>query len=83
MRHNPADVYEVQPELCAGCLICQLRCSYAFHHEFNPSMARISIAPSGGIYGQGRMVSFTPECTACDLCVKHCGYGALKFRDQS
>ncbi|MBI4322604.1 MAG: hypothetical protein HY675_29285 [Chloroflexi bacterium] len=80
-RRNPLELYSINAELCTGCLICQLRCSLAFRREFNPSKARILIEPVDGVAGNGNIVTFTPECTACGICVLHCGYGALKTKD--
>ena len=34
---------EIFRERCAGCLICQLRCSLRFEKAFNPSKARIRV----------------------------------------
>lgn len=64
---------EVYPENCAGCLRCQLACSYIYTKAFNPAWARIKVDLSTAEY----TVSFTEECNDCGQCVDHCFYGAL------
>ncbi len=81
-KKNPLELFAIQSEHCAGCLSCQLRCSLAFHREFNPARARILVEPVDGIAGRGNTVTFTPECTACGICVRYCSYGALKFKGE-
>ena len=61
---------------CAGCLICEMRCSFRFEKEFNPSKAAIKIRRLVG--GDTEYaISFTEKCDNCGICVRHCPYGAL------
>ena len=61
---------------CAGCLICEPRCSLRFEKEFNPSKAAIRIIRLVG--GENEYaISFTEKCDHCGICVRHCPYGAL------
>lgn len=65
------------PDRCAGCMICQLRCSFRFEKEFNPSKAKINISRrvnSDTEYD----ISFTEECDNCGICARNCPYEALK-----
>ena len=68
-------------ENCAGCHICQLRCSDRFEHAFNPSKAKIQIRR---LIGQAAEFanSFTEECDACGLCARYCPYGALILEER-
>ncbi len=61
------------PEKCAGCLSCQLICSYTHTGRFNPLCAYIRIN-----LRDDYRIEFTEECTECGLCVEHCTYGALQ-----
>jgi len=65
---------EVFPELCTGCLRCQLSCSDLYTGAFAPSQARIRIM-SGGLNCE---VHFTEECNKCGVCAENCLYGALR-----
>lgn len=72
---NNEDVL-INPERCTGCLNCQLICSLAFTKTFNPSRSRIIIDRTNG-----NQIRFTEDCNECNLCVKHCVYGALTLRE--
>jgi ferredoxin len=66
---------------CAGCLVCQLRCSFRFEKEFNPSKAAITIRRL--VDGENEYeISFTDRCDNCGICVRHCPYGALMFEEE-
>ncbi len=67
---------EVRPELCTGCLRCELACSEVYTGAFNPSAARIKVQVSDNECS----ISFTEDCTYCGICVDHCFYDALKKR---
>ncbi|MDY6881259.1 MAG: hypothetical protein V2J25_14860 [Desulfatiglans sp.] len=70
---------EVDEEKCAGCLMCQLRCSFAFTGAFNPLEAYIYIEPPiTGVRG----ISFSDECNECGLCTRVCAYGALRLKSE-
>ena len=61
---------------CAGCLICELRCSLRLEKEFNPSKAAVRIRRLVGEENEYE-ISFTEKCDNCGICVRHCPYGAL------
>ena len=61
---------------CAGCLICELRCSLRFEKAFNPSKARIRIRKLVNEENE-YSVSFTEECDNCGICARYCFYGTL------
>ncbi len=61
---------------CAGCLICELRCSLRFEKAFNPSRARIKIRRLVMADTEYNIV-FDEDCDNCGLCARHCPYGAL------
>lgn len=64
------------PERCAGCMICQLRCSLRFTKEFNPSKAKINIirqVNSDREYD----IEFSADCDNCGICARNCPYEAL------
>ena len=66
-----------QPQRCTGCLMCQMRCSFAFTGRFNPAGAEILIRhPVTGTHE----IKFTDECNHCGLCARVCNYGALSLR---
>lgn len=68
----------IDPDNCTGCLNCQLICSFVFERSFNPSLANIIIGGSP----EKRDIKFSDECTECNLCVKHCIYGALTSAEE-
>ncbi len=61
---------------CAGCLICELRCSLRFEKAFNPGKARIKIRRLVNADTEYEIV-FTDDCDNCGLCARNCPYGAL------
>ena len=63
----------VIPELCKGCLACQLGCSIFKEGQFNPSKARIRISL------EPKAIEFTDDCDGCLLCVQYCVFGALQW----
>jgi carbon-monoxide dehydrogenase iron sulfur subunit len=73
MKEPEIDTY---PEKCAGCLRCQLACSFLYTGAFNPAAARISIRASDS----ERSISFTDECTGCAACADECLFNALVRR---
>ena len=68
-----------EEEKCAGCLMCQMRCSYRFTKTFNPSHSAIDILrqPEGK---REFRIKFLKNCDQCGLCASHCTYGALSRR---
>ena len=66
----------VDESSCAGCLICQLRCSLRFEKEFNPSKAAVKIRRLVGAENEYE-ITFTEKCDNCGICARFCPYGAL------
>lgn len=66
----------VFPEKCAGCLVCELRCSLRFEKAFNPGRAAIQIRR---LVGQETeySIAFTEKCDNCGICARYCPYEAL------
>lgn len=66
----------ITPERCAGCLMCQMRCSYRFTKTFNPSQSRVEVLrrPEGK---REFTVELREGCDRCGICATHCTYGAL------
>jgi ferredoxin len=61
---------------CAGCLVCELRCSLKSEQAFNPGRAVIRIRRRIG--GENPFaIAFTETCDQCGLCARYCPYGAL------
>ena len=61
---------------CAGCLICELRCSLRFEKAFNPSQAKISVRRLVNADSEYE-ITFEEDCDNCGLCARHCPYEAL------
>ncbi len=66
----------VNTEKCAGCLICELRCSLRHEKAFNPSKAKIKIRK---LVDQDTeySVTYAEDCDNCGVCARYCFYGAL------
>ena len=72
----------VAPERCAGCLMCQMRCSYRLTKAFNPSRSQVEILRRPEAQGKREFaIVFREGCDQCGLCATHCTYGALTRRD--
>ncbi len=67
------------PELCTGCLTCQLICSLTWDGLCKPSSARIII--TGNL--DDRSIAFSEDCTECDICAEYCPYGALEIEEET
>ena len=76
-RNNEQIAIDV--EKCTGCLNCQFICSFTYTEAFNPSQARIVIDRRD----IPEKISFTEECTNCNICADYCLYGAITVRDAS
>ncbi len=57
---------KIEPELCTGCLQCELACSYENEGVFNPAKSRIKVFT---FHEQGRFAPYTcpsaPRRGAC------------------
>lgn len=71
-ENNPDILIDL--DKCTGCLNCQLICSFTYHEEFNPGLARIKIGRS---LDDEKTAGFTSECVQCRVCADYCIYGAL------
>ncbi len=63
---------------CTGCRNCELACSIAHFHEFNPARSRIQILKDEG------MNLITPMvCLQCEmpLCNSACPTGAIRYNE--
>ena len=67
---------KVCEEKCAGCLICELRCSFRLEKAFNPAKARIKIHRLVGADTE-YSITLTQDCDNCGICARHCPYDAL------
>jgi len=68
--------YEIRtyPLRCAGCLNCQLICSFSYDKVFSILKARILIDR----LDVGSKIGFTDKCNGCGFCADYCLYGALE-----
>ncbi|RJP71251.1 MAG: hypothetical protein C4532_07995 [Candidatus Abyssobacteria bacterium SURF_17] len=71
-ENNPKLLIDL--DKCTGCLNCQLICSFTYHDEFNPALARIEIVRN---LDDSKGLSFSDECIQCSICADYCVYGAL------
>ena len=64
----------IVPELCTGCLQCEMACSYDNEGVFNPAKSRIKVF---NFHDQGRFVPYT--CTQCAeaWCMMACPVDAI------
>jgi len=67
---------QIYPEKCAGCLVCELRCSLRFEKAFNPAKAAIRVRRLVGEANEYD-VAFTDKCDNCGICARYCLYEAL------
>lgn len=63
------------PELCTGCGICELICSFTKFRVFNPKLSLVRVEYD---YEVGR-VERAIYCTQCGECCKVCPTGALSI----
>ena len=68
------------PENCAGCLSCELACSFAFTQRYNPLLSYIQIQLSDD--EKPNRITFTDDCNKCAICVQYCQYGALSLKQE-
>jgi carbon-monoxide dehydrogenase iron sulfur subunit len=64
---------------CAGCISCQLVCSFTYTNSFNPARSRIVVNYIGDTE---RSICFTGECIQCGICADYCNYGALELIEE-
>jgi len=64
---------ESTPDICTGCLRCQLGCSELNAGMFNPDLANIIVIETG----VDCQISFRDTCKHCGICADSCFYGAL------
>ena len=69
----------IEPEKCAGCRTCQVRCSMMNLDESNPFKSFITVTRDHAIRTTG--VTFSDECKNCGQCIAVCNYGALTRAD--
>ena len=67
---------KIEPELCTGCLQCELACSYENEGVFNPAKSRIKVFT---FHEQGRFAPYT--CTQCAeaWCLHACPVEAIVY----
>ena len=65
------------PQRCAGCLTCMLRCGFRFEKQFNLASSRIEIFRTIDQPNEYE-IRFAEGCDGCGLCVEYCPYDALK-----
>jgi NADPH-dependent glutamate synthase beta subunit-like oxidoreductase len=70
----------VEVDKCAGCRMCQARCSILNLGEFNPFKSYITITRDHAVRTTG--IDFSIECKNCGQCVAVCNYGALTRADK-
>jgi len=71
----------VQAQNCRGCRSCQLACSFAKHHVFNPDKSMI-ILERNLSDGQTAPMIKPIGCDLCGgdpACAKACKYGAILY----
>ncbi len=66
-----------RPELCLGCKICMLVCSWQQDHEFQPGKSAIKVEVDEKNLSCSVEV-LEDQCTGCMLCVKNCPADALE-----
>ena len=69
---------DITPDLCSGCLRCQLACSDLYQKVFNPSAARIQVS----LAGADCTIEFLEDCQGCGICADQCFYGALQKQEK-
>ena len=79
MKESPQKSLIVDPDLCTGCRICELRCSLYHRRESNPSRALLHVVR---LESQGLFIpAVCKHCTEA-FCMYACPTGAI-YRDGS
>jgi len=64
---------------CAGCLLCQLLCSFTYTGAFNLEKTAVSITETTGC----NEIAFNENCVkGCSLCARYCVYGAISLKQK-
>lgn len=67
----------INPELCTGCLICELICSFSKFRRFNPLKSALRIEFN---YELSRLEGFN-VCSQCGACITSCPVNAISRVD--
>jgi NADPH-dependent glutamate synthase beta subunit-like oxidoreductase len=70
----------IEADKCAGCRMCQVRCSILNLGEFNPFKSYITVNRDHAVRTTG--LEFSSECKNCGQCIAVCNYGALTRADK-
>ena len=67
---------KIDPNLCTGCLQCEMACAYRHHRTFTTARSRIKVF---SFEQEGRKVPYT--CTQCDeaWCLHACPVEAIRL----
>lgn len=68
--------FEIAPELCTGCGLCQLSCTHVKKRVFSLEGAYIRIDRVGNL--ESFVPTFTEDCDSCGVCLNYCGYEAIR-----
>jgi len=70
----------VNPDLCTGCRLCEMACSFWHYKEFNPARSRITV-----VKWEEKGLDIPVVCLQCEdaACVAACPTGALWTHEES
>lgn len=68
--------FEIVPDLCTGCGLCQLSCTHIKHRVFSLAGAYITIERQGN--DESFVPRFTDDCDSCGFCLNYCGFDAIR-----
>ena len=68
--------FEIEPDLCTGCGLCQLSCTYIKKRVFSLEGAYVTIDRVGT--RESFLPTFTDECDSCGFCLNYCGFEAIR-----
>lgn len=74
--HDDRTGFEIWPELCTGCGLCQLSCTYVKQRVFALEGAFITIERQGT--KESFVPQFTDDCDSCGFCINYCGFEAIR-----
>ncbi len=78
--HDARTGFEIVPELCTGCGLCQLTCTHVKQRAFSLAGAYIAIERVGS--EESFVPTFTDDCDSCGVCINYCGYEAIRLPGQ-